>query len=149
MKVTILRGISGSGKSTWVKNNAVNATIVSADNFFVQEDGEYVFDEMKIHEAHQACYREFLAALERKDALIVVDNTNITAWEMSPYILAAEVYGYVVEILTLRCDPEVAIARKNLVDPGKVRRSAKRLDEEARRLPAHMKAMHRVVQTDR
>lgn len=145
MKVVILRGISGSGKSTWVKNNAVNSTVVSADNFFVQADGNYVFDETKLQEAHRTCYREFLTALERKDELIVVDNTNITAWEMSPYIALAEAKGYTVEILTLQVDPEVAIARKSLVEPEKVRRIAKRLDEETKRLPFFMKQLHRVV----
>lgn len=148
MKVIILRGISGSGKSTWVKNNAANATVVSADNFFVQPDGSYVFDETKLQEAHRTCYAEFLAALERKDDLVVVDNTNVTAWEMSPYIALAEVKGYTVEILTLHVDPEVAIARKSLVDPEKVRRIAKRLDEETKRLPFFMKSLHRVVQNN-
>ena len=38
--VTILRGISGSGKSTYIKNNLDASSVVcSADHFFIDSDG--------------------------------------------------------------------------------------------------------------
>ena len=47
----ILRGLPGSGKSTWAKERAAqireygySAEIHSADNFFTNENGEYNFE---------------------------------------------------------------------------------------------------------
>ena len=38
-------------------------------------------------------------------------NTNISAYEISPYYLAAEAYGYDVKILKFPCSVEVAKER--------------------------------------
>ncbi len=148
MHVTILRGISGCGKSTWIKNRLPGATVVSADHLFIQPDGSYRFDRSRLGEAHRRCLRAFLDALHRGEPSIAVDNTNVTAWEISPYAFAAEAYGYTVEIVTLSCDPETAIARKDWVPPADVRRTAGRLEAEAAKFPPTLKALHRVEKND-
>jgi len=109
MKVMILRGIPGCGKSTWAKTQR-GAVIVSADNFFMH-DGEYKFDPTKIAHAHYDCFRKYLAAIRRKSPLIIVDNTNTSLWEISPYVLAGESHGYTVEIHSFKCPVEVAVGR--------------------------------------
>lgn len=148
MHVIIMRGISGCGKSTWVKKYAPDAIVASADDFFLQPDGEYLFSGALLHKAHEACFRTYLAAIERSEPLVVVDNSNITAWELSSYILPAESFGYTVEILTLRCDPEVAIARKRWIPEAAVHRKAKLMVEEEKRFPDFMKRMHRVIENN-
>lgn len=145
MKVVILRGISGSGKSTWAKGQS-GAVVVSADDYFLQADGNYRYVAEDIHEAHKTCYRAFMDALARRDPLIIVDNTNIFMWEFSVYILPAEVLDYEVEIITFLCDPELAIARKQWVPADKVRRNAALLDQESKRFPPFMQLHHTVVQ---
>lgn len=109
-KVVIMQGVSGSGKTTYIKTKLPHAVVVSADHFFM-EDGQYKFDPRRIAESHYFCWRKFLSAVEERHDLIVVDNTNTTIREISPYVLHAESFGYQVEILTVEVELDVAIER--------------------------------------
>lgn len=112
-RVIVLRGLSGSGKSTVALQHAANvpgAIIVSSDAYFMV-GGEYKFDFDKLNEAHGSCFRAFMAAIENEAPLIIVDNTNARAVEIAPYMLAGGAYGYDCSVLTVACDPEVAAAR--------------------------------------
>ena len=100
MLLTILSGLSGSGKSTYTQHCCGGAKVVSADQFFMV-DGEYRFDVSKLSQAHGACFKSTIAALGSKVDHVVVDNTNTTTEEIAPYILAAQAYGYEVEVVTL------------------------------------------------
>ena len=106
-RVTIMRGPSGSGKGTFVREKMWHADVVSADDFFMVpvegEDGEtvkyeYRFDPYKIALAHTDCFHRFLKCLENGVEDIVVDNTNIHLWEFQNYITAAEMMGYEVQV---------------------------------------------------
>lgn len=114
MKVIIMRGVSGAGKSTWIRNNYPLATlrsVVSADHYFTDAHGIYRFDPNKLGEAHGACLRLYLEHIRKIDPLIVVDNTNTTVAEIAPYYALAEAYGYEVEIVTLTVEPALAYER--------------------------------------
>lgn len=100
--VVILRGVSGSGKDTWIRDNIVNARVCSADDFFVK-DGEYVFDVGRLPEAHAWCMSEFLRAVGDHVPTIVVNNTHTRRWEWENYARAALIAGYDVEVVTLDC----------------------------------------------
>lgn len=114
MKVVILSGVSGSGKSTKARtmwNELAAGTyckVVSADDFFMV-DGEYKFDPSKLSAAHGACFKTFMDVLYFERGfydLLVVDNTNTTATEIAPYVLGAQAFGVEVEILTVMCETE-------------------------------------------
>ncbi len=115
MKVTILRGLPGSGKSTWIASNvSANAHVFSADAYHMVLDGGrpvYKFDPANARKAHDWCLSQFLLYLTRGAEHLVVDNTNLSAWEISPYYRLAEVYGCEVEIVYLRCSPSLSLAR--------------------------------------
>jgi tRNA uridine 5-carbamoylmethylation protein Kti12 len=121
MKVVIMRGVPGSGKSFLaekmigerVLENRGEAVKVSADDYFLNAAGEYVFNPANIGEAHNYCFRRFMEAIERKASLIVVDNTNLSAWEMAPYIMAANAYGFEYEIVNVSCDARDAFDRQS------------------------------------
>lgn len=142
-RVIIMRGVSGSGKSTYAKKQFPNSTIVSADLYF-ERNGTYTFDRTKLPYAHQWCWKQFFEAVQRGDQTIVVDNTNTSVAEISPYILPAEAYGYSVEIITLEVDPATA-AKRNIhqVSEEGVKRQFDRLVKEQKLFPPRWK--HRVI----
>jgi AAA domain len=106
-QVIILSGISGSGKSTYAEKllQHTRGVKVSADHYFMKGD-TYTFDPSKLEEAHNDCFRRFIGFLIEGGSflgadMIVVDNTNTTVWEISPYVLGATTFGYQPEIHTL------------------------------------------------
>jgi predicted kinase len=117
MKVTLMRGTSGSGKSTYVRKNypiSNGAIVCSADHFFQTADG-YVFDASKLAEAHQACLRKYMTTIHNYLAgycddvsNVIVDNTNLQLWELAPYLSIAQAYGLEVEII--RCVAPITVA---------------------------------------
>lgn len=105
MKVIIMRGAPGSGKSYWIANNAPEAAVCSADNYF-KINGEYRFDPARLPNAHDQCLKHFLKIAYAGRIEIVVDNTNTKVFEIAPYYRTAEVYGYDVEIVWMIAPPE-------------------------------------------
>lgn len=97
--IIIMRGISGSGKSTYIAKLRQNikfpyvVTVVSMDHYFMQGE-DYVFDVTKLGQAAAFCYKQYLIALASAgpNDLIIVDNTNTTAVEIAPYVLAAAAF---------------------------------------------------------
>jgi tRNA uridine 5-carbamoylmethylation protein Kti12 len=132
-RIVVLRGISGSGKSTVARQLAANepgAIIVSADDYFETPEG-YKWAADKLNAAHGQCFRLFMAAIQADAPLIVVDNTNQTALEISPYMLAAQAYGYESAIVDVRCDPKVAAVRATHGVPESViEQMASRMEQE-------------------
>jgi predicted kinase len=92
----IVRGIPGSGKSTFAKS--LGGTHFEADMFFMK-DGEYKFDMSKIKEAHNWCQDSVNTAMIMNNTAglnetIVVSNTFTQEWEMMPYFEMAELHEY-------------------------------------------------------
>lgn len=81
----IIRGLPGSGKSTFV-HEALPSDIllVEADQFFMTEFGEYIFDPNKLPEAHEWCYNTVINFLNFTD--VAVANTFSRIWEMQKYL---------------------------------------------------------------
>lgn len=98
MKLVIVRGIPGSGKTFTAKQIAgTEGLIFSTDNFFIK-DGKYEFKPNLIGKAHEWNYDCAEQAMKEKRPLVIIDNTNTTAWEMKKYVLAGRKYGYEVTI---------------------------------------------------
>lgn len=119
MKIIILRGVPGSGKSHFTKDfDEETTTVVSAD-FLFQNRADMLgvtyteaFNPADLPKAHAQCLRRFTEEVIRLDdaplsgedfeadqkKVVVVDNTNITAVEMAPYVALAQAYGCSVEI---------------------------------------------------
>jgi len=113
MIVTILRGLPGSGKSTYCKEALVrlpNTVVCSADDFFMI-GGEYKFNPELLPQAHAECLHRYVSAVRARKELIIVDNTNILAVEIAPYYALAEAYKANVEVITINCPIEVARER--------------------------------------
>jgi len=97
-KLFLVRGIPGSGKSTFAKE--LGGIHFETDNYFMV-DGEYNFDSSKLKEAHQWCQNEVNNAMilnhtAKINDRIVVSNTFTQEWEMKPYFEMAKEWGYTV-----------------------------------------------------
>ncbi len=100
----IVRGVPGSGKSTFAKRLVEHDFLVcEADKYFIdKETGEYNFDITKIKDAHKFC--QDTVEMYMKDSTvndnfyreIAVSNTFTQEWEMEPYFELANKYGYTV-----------------------------------------------------
>jgi ABC-type molybdenum transport system ATPase subunit/photorepair protein PhrA len=98
----IIRGIAGSGKTTFANTIVDSIAVCEADQYFVdKETGEYKFNPDEIKIAHQWCkdevenrmkYNQDTYGLDYSE--IVVSNTFTQEWEMDPYFKLAEKYGY-------------------------------------------------------
>lgn len=130
MKIIIMRGLPGCGKTTYIKNNFPNAIVCSADHYFIDEEGNYKFDGSKIGEAHRECQSKFLDMLDMIFDHLIVDNTNLSLWEMAYYIGLANVYNIPVEIHRIDAPIEVC-AKRNVhgVSEDKIRSMAARMEK--------------------
>ena len=127
--IFILRGLSGAGKSTWVKKHHPKAVVCSADHFFMK-NGKYRFAASKLGKAHSFCLRKFLRELNRKTKTIVVDNTNISLVEVAPYAALAQMFGVRFKIVNFKISVKKA-ARRNTHDvpESTIKDMKKRFDE--------------------
>lgn len=96
-KLYILRGPSGTGKSTLAETLGAKA-VFSADNYFMQGD-KYVFNPSKLSSAHGQCQAKTKDALRKGISPVAVDNTFTTRKEITPYMQLAQAYGYTVEFI--------------------------------------------------
>jgi len=86
----IIRGLPGSGKSTYIKNFIKNlaiekSCIISADDYFKCGD-YYLWNKENLYAAHLRCYNLFEKALKEKIPYIFLDNTNINNQAYKKYV---------------------------------------------------------------
>lgn len=99
--VIIMRGLPGSGKSTYIDERYDDdALVVSADHHMTVF-GEYSFDPKRLIECHAHAQIEFVEFLQEGRSPVIVDNTNSTQAEYLFYEDVAEMFGYEVEIVDL------------------------------------------------
>ena len=72
--------------------------VASADDFFTNGRGQYVFRPERLPDAHEWCRNRVRQALRRGRTPVIVDNTNTPQWEMTPYVKMAVELDYYVEI---------------------------------------------------
>lgn len=126
MLVTIMRGVPGSGKTWWHEhkyreNDRGRIVVCSANDHFTDpKTKEYHFRAEELHKAHGYCLQKFVQELvdAQTAAHVIVDNTNIHAVEMAPYIALAEAYRVPYEIVRVqpRGMDAVALARRCVHD---------------------------------
>ncbi|NXL81479.1 N4BP2 protein, partial [Leptocoma aspasia] len=96
--LVLLRGVPGSGKSYLARNlleDNPGGVILSTDDYFYKH-GQYHYDPDCLGEAHDWNRKRAKEAFEMQISPIIIDNTNIQAWEMKPYVTLAQQFKYKV-----------------------------------------------------
>ena len=100
--LTLVRGLPGSGKSTFANFVWNDSAICAAEKVFSDKEGNYNFDASKLKQAHEWCKNEVETRMKDNEANpqyypeIVVSNTFTQEWEMEAYYELAKKYDYLV-----------------------------------------------------
>ena len=86
-KLYIVRGVPGSGKSTFAKKLLQQGKVqqhLEADEFMTDENGDYKFDPSILQKCHQQCqmWTQYYLNLGQS---VVVANTFTRKWEILMY----------------------------------------------------------------
>ena len=98
-ELIIVRGIPGSGKSTFAK--ILGGVHYEADMFFLDQHSNYVFDPSKIKDAHAWCMNSVSEKMKEGEPRIVVSNTFTQKWELDPHMDLAKTLGYKVFVIVV------------------------------------------------
>ncbi|XP_027733459.1 NEDD4-binding protein 2-like 1 isoform X3 [Vombatus ursinus] len=79
-----------------LKHDFPRAMIFSTDDYFFKEDGTYEFNPEVLEEAHDWNQKRARKAMRNGISPIIIDNTNLHAWEMKPYAVMALENNYEV-----------------------------------------------------
>ena len=93
--IYIIRGVPGSGKTTLghrLREGGLVRHVLSADDWMVDEAGEYSFDPRRLSWCHKACKSATERALTEGEG-VAVCNTFTRVWEMQPYVDMAKLLG--------------------------------------------------------
>ena len=112
-QLIIMQGASGSGKSTFVSDRKhLNDVVLSTDDYYWDEDGNYAFDRNKLEEYHmktlQACINAMQNARRNneRDCTIWLDNTNCNKEDIAPYLTFAKFHKFEVIYIRMAGDFE-------------------------------------------
>jgi predicted kinase len=103
----LVRGLPGSGKTSFATAIWNDYAVCEADKFFYDKEGNYNFDGSKLREAHEWCKKEVETRMidhqnnQQYYPEIAVSNTFTQEWEMEDYFKLAEKYGYKVVSLII------------------------------------------------
>ncbi|KAL0973568.1 hypothetical protein UPYG_G00206240 [Umbra pygmaea] len=98
MVLILMRGAPGSGKTTRARellSTSSTGLILSTDDFFSQENG-YLYDPSLLGKAHHWNQNRAKEAMYKGCSPVIIDNTNMQAWEMKPYVNLALGKGYTI-----------------------------------------------------
>ncbi|CAB4196678.1 hypothetical protein UFOVP1290_198 [uncultured Caudovirales phage] len=132
LQCKIMQGISGAGKTEFVKNAGWNCNIVSDDHYFMTSalpEGQYDLkfarearNQTLIH-FMSICNSGFLVVKSYNGGnvnpfwaatpppIVVVDNINSSIEDILPLYSIADAYGYEVEIISIFIDVDFAAKR--------------------------------------
>tara|TARA_Y100001937_G_scaffold82186_2_gene111230 strand:- start:629 stop:1141 length:513 start_codon:yes stop_codon:yes gene_type:complete len=138
MKLTILRGLPGSGKSkvacdilasyAGVHHNPIAVSADSYPGLYSEIGGRVRINPSMLDKAHGSCFANAIWGLER-GVHVVVDNTNLSTEEVIPYVSLAQAFRAKCEVVTLICPPSLAYERQTHgVPEGAFDRMVKRFE---------------------
>ena len=102
-ELVLVRGLPGSGKSTYAEEKYPFHTCFEADMWHVDKDGKYKFEVDEISRAHSWVQRNTEYNL-RKEKNVVVSNTTISLSQVAVYLEIARRTKSVLTVIDLKTD---------------------------------------------
>ena len=97
-RLTFIRGVPGSGKTT--RALTMTGTLIEADHFFINQQGQNQYNARFIKDAHAWCQLEMKRhLLSGRD--VIVANTFVKRWEVLEYLHAANTLGLDLDIAVI------------------------------------------------
>ena len=106
MNLILIRGLPGSGKSTLANLMACSidsAVHFEADQYFIDINGQYKWDQSLIREAHEWCQSSTEQHLEA-GSTVIVSNTFTTVSELRPYFKIAKKFEITPTVILCQND---------------------------------------------
>lgn len=100
-KIILLRGLAGSGKSTYAQKLKEKGALIFSNDELLTAEGVYKWDEELAVLAHYTNQKMVCQAMREGKEFIVIDNTNIHLYNMTPYIRLAHYYKYEYELFEM------------------------------------------------
>ena len=99
-ELIIVRGLPGSGKSTYAKDHFPNHLIYEPDHLFCDITGKYRFDAQLWNDAHEWVLKLVDFALARKEKVVVCDVFP-TIKSLEEYQLLADTYDIELTVFNM------------------------------------------------
>lgn len=99
----LLRGVSGSGKSTFAKKLAslTGGFHCENDTYHTDANGVYKYDAANKEAAQDWCYSQAVNKMRIGEKDVIVANTNTDNLSIDKYLEMARVFGYAVVSLVV------------------------------------------------
>lgn len=145
--VVVLRGLPGSGKSSFSKAIENQKVIVCSADYYHMVDNKYVWKKENAGKAHSSCLFDFISNITgmiQNDFVlkIIVDNTNTTMSEIETYLKIATAYDLKTAVVCFNVSPETSFKRNIHGVPVKtIARMSENLEKSRRHLLACCKRL--------
>lgn len=99
----IVRGVPGSGKSSFIellKSANSKIDIHSIDNLHKDDKGNFLWDEEHSERLYTLNFANFVISCSLSQPVVVCDAINIKISDFQKHIDIAELYGYIVYVVT-------------------------------------------------
>ena len=96
----LIRGLPGSGKTTYAKKNFKNALLLEPDMYFVR-DYKYRFVLKKFHKANQWCFNAANSAVNNGMDVVVTGNFSKAKY-VQDYINMCNRYGAPYKVIRMK-----------------------------------------------
>lgn len=102
MNLYLIRGLPGSGKSTFAKELAegLDCNHFEHDKYLYTDEGEYLWTEKRMAYAYRKCLRDTEATMVDGEP-VIVSNVFQTSKSLKNYRKLAEKYGYRVTYIVV------------------------------------------------